>query len=94
MGDGKGFDVEIRKSYNDPCLILHFFVSYPSVRSHGTLAMIMVNLVKSWLTMVPLSRSIMANHDTWKACQDNGDIMARSWQGHGKITLVRHVSCF
>ena len=23
---------------------------------------------------------IMANHDTWKACQDHGMIMARSWQ--------------
>ena len=32
-------------------------IKYSSVRSHGTLAMIMVNLAKSWLTMVPLSRS-------------------------------------
>ena len=29
----------------------------PSVRSHGTLAIIMVNHAKSWLTMVPLLRS-------------------------------------
>ena len=32
-------------------------MSIPSVQSHGTLDMIMVNLAKSWLTMVPLSRS-------------------------------------
>ena len=28
---------------------------------------------------------IMANHDTWNACQDHGKIMARSWQDLGKI---------
>ena len=38
-------------------LIEFKFRGHPSVRSHGTLAMIMVNLAKSWLTMVPLSRS-------------------------------------
>ena len=76
---------------------------FPKVRNHETLAMIMVNLAKSWLTMVPLSSSwqimihgllvkvkIMANHDTWNACQDHGKIMVRSC----KITMVRHVSCF
>ena len=31
---------------------------------------------------------IMANHDTWNACQDNGKFMSRSWQDHGKITMV------
>ena len=36
---------------------------------------------------------IMANHDTWNACQDHGKIMARSWQDHGKTTMVTHVSC-
>ena len=52
----------------------------PSVRSRGTLAMIMINLAKSWLTMVPLSRSwlIMIYGTLVK-------IMARSWQdNHGK----------
>ena len=29
--------------------------------------------------------NIRANHDTWNACQDHGQIMARSWQdNHGK----------
>ena len=55
----------------------------PSVRSHGTLAMIMVNLAKSWLTMVPLSRSwLIMIHGTL------AKIMARSWQDLGKITMV------
>ena len=28
---------------------------------------------------------IMANHDTWNACQVHGKIMTRSWQdNHGK----------
>ena len=59
----------------------------PSVRSHGTLAMIMVNLAKSWLTMVPLPRSwLIMIHGTL------AKIMARSWQDLDKITMVRHVS--
>ena len=45
----------------------------PSDRRHATLAKIMVNLAKSCLTIV----KIMANYDTWNACQD-----------HGKITMV------
>ena len=36
--------------------VKHELLSVPSVRRHGTLAMIMANLAKSWLTMVPLSR--------------------------------------
>ena len=54
-----------------------------SVRSHGTLAMIMLNLAKSWLTMVPLSRSwqIMM-HGTLVM------IMSRSWQDLDKKTMV------
>ena len=59
--------------------------------------MIMVNSsVKSWLTMVPLSRSwqimiygthvkIMANHDIWER-------MSRSWQDLEKITMLCHGS--
>ena len=45
----------------------------------------MVNL--AWLIMVNHGTlvKIMANHDTWNACQDHGKIMARSWQDHGKI---------
>ena len=56
----------------------------PSVRSHGTLAMIMVNLANSWLPMVPLSRSwqIMIRGTLVK-------IMARSWQNLDKITMVK-----
>ena len=58
--------------------------SLPSVRNHGTLAMIMVNLANSWLTMVPLSRSwqIMIRGTLVK-------IMARSWQDLDKITMVK-----
>ena len=59
---------------------LHETITLPSLRSHGTLAMIMVNLTKLWLTMVPLSRSwhIMIHGTLVK-------IMARSWQdNHGK----------
>ena len=37
------------------------------LRNHGTLAKIMASLAKSWLTMVPLSRS-------W---QDHGKILTR-----------------
>ena len=41
----------------------------PSVRSHGMLAMIMVNPAKSWLTMVPLSRSwLIMTHGTLAKC--------------------------
>ena len=62
---------------------------FPSVRSHGTLAMIMVNLAKSWLTMVPLPRSwLIMIHGTL------AKIMARSWQDLDKITMVRHVSWY
>ena len=53
-----------------------FIINVPSVRSHGTLAMIMVNLAKSCFTMASLQRS-------W---QDHGKIMARSWQDLGKAT--------
>ena len=35
---------------------------------------------------------IMANYDTWNACQDLGKIMARSWQDLDKITVVCHDS--
>ena len=65
------------------------FLCISSVRSHGTLAMIMVGLAKSWLTMVPLSRSwqIMIHGTLVK-------IMARSWQDLDKITMVRHVSWY
>ena len=51
------------------------------VRSHWTLAMIMVNLAKSWLTMVPLSRSwqIMMH---WTLVT----IMARPWQDNYGLT--------
>ena len=35
---------------------------------------------------------IIANHDTWNACQDHGKIMARSWQVLDKITMVCHDS--
>ena len=54
----------------------------------GTLAMIMVNLAKSWLTMVPSQRSwlIMIYGTLAK-------IMARSWQDLGKITMVCHGLC-
>ena len=43
--------------------------SHPSVWSHGILAKIMVN----YNTLV----KIMANHDTWNACQDYGKILKR-----------------
>ena len=62
----------------------------PSVRSHGTLAMIMINLAKSchWLIMAPLSRSwLIMIHGTL------AKIMARSWQDLGKITMVCHGPC-
>ena len=63
--------------------------SKPSDRRHATLAKIMVNLAKSWLTMVPLSRSwLIMIHGTLVK------IMVRSWQDLGKITMVRQVSCF
>ena len=53
----------------------------PSDRRHVTFAKIMVNLAKSWLTMV----KIMAYHDTWNDFQDHGKIMGRSWQNnHGE----------
>ena len=54
-------------------------------RSHGTLAKIMVNLAKSWLTMLPLSRlwQIMIHGTLVK-------IMTRSWQDLDKITMVCH----
>ena len=66
--------------------------SVPSLRSHGPLAMIMVNLAKSWLTMVPLSKSwqIMIHGILLKIMislctilHGHGvlaNIMARSWQ--------------
>ena len=61
----------------------------PSVRSHGTLAMIMVNLAKSWLAMVPLSRSWQTMiHGTLVK------IMTSSWQDLDKITMIRHVSWY
>ena len=41
-----------------PDQVDHTLIIYgPSVRSHGTLAMIMFILAKSWLIMEPLSRS-------------------------------------
>ena len=50
--------------------------------------MIMVNLAKSWLTMVPLSQSwLIMIHGTL------AKIMARSWQDLGKITIVCHGPC-
>ena len=50
--------------------------------------MIMVNLAKSWLTMVPLSRSwLIMIHGTL------AKIMARSWQDLRKITMVCHGPC-
>ena len=49
--------------------------------------MIMVNLAKSWLTMVPLSRSwLIMIHGTL------AKIMARSWQDLDKIIMVCHGS--
>ena len=49
--------------------------------------MIMVNLAKSWLTMVPLSRSWqIIIHGTLVK------IMARSWQDLDKVTMVCHDS--
>ena len=72
--------------------------------------MIMVNLAKSWLTRltcIMISHDldkgtmghgtlvkIMANHDTWNACQDHGKIMARSWQdNHGLSWPLPRISC-
>ena len=53
----------------------------PNVRSHGTLAMIMVNH--------GTLGKIMANHDTWNACHDHGKIMARSWQDNHGLSKIR-----
>ena len=70
-------------------LLRRIHATFPSVRSHGTLAMILVNLAKSWLTMVSLSRSwqIMIHGTLVK-------IMARSLQDLDKITMIRHVSWY
>ena len=38
--------------------------------------MIMVNLAESLLTIGTLVK-IMANHDTWNACQDHNKILTR-----------------
>ena len=58
-------------------------IKLSSVRSHGTLAMIMINLAKSWLTMVPFSRS-------WLIMMER---LPKSWQDLGKITMVCHGRC-
>ena len=67
--------------------LLHKRTILPSDRRHATLVKIMVNLAKSWLTMVPLSRSwLIMIHGTL------AKIMARSWQDLDKITMVCHDS--
>ena len=54
-----------------------------SDRRHATLAKIMVNLAKSWFTMVPLSKSwLIMIHGTLVK------IMARSWDDLDKIAMV------
>ena len=35
---------------------------------------------------------IMANNDTWNACQDHGKILARSWEdNHGKTCELYNI---
>ena len=54
----------------------------------------MERLSRSWQTMIHGTLvKIMANHDTWNACQD-GKIMARSSQdNHGLSGILPKISC-